>query len=188
MPIFVTIPKILQYLQTRLVLIEKIIKSKPKTVAIPRLIEEPRPNRFRPVPIEQEPKRNNRFIVILPPEFGIESYFIQKINRPKISFTQNKYEWANIELELFDVIGPSTTKAIYKIIDFCQEHKNLNVKENFLFSLSIQSLDPVGCVVEEWVIDIKEILNIDFGDCDYSNDDVQKIKILIKPYNCELVN
>lgn len=148
-----------------------------------------------------EPKRNNRFIVRFPSEFGIEPLTVQKINRPKINFkpkelnimnqTQfisSNFEWSNFEIELIDFIGPSTSSGVYNLIDFCQDHIKYNVIEDFLFSFSIEALDPVGVVIEKWIIYVKELLEVDFGNYDYSDDSLQKIKITLKPFDCKILN
>jgi hypothetical protein len=39
---------------------------------------------FRPVPIEQEPKRKNRFVLEFPTELGIESFLVQTSGKPSL--------------------------------------------------------------------------------------------------------
>ena len=130
-------------------------------------------------PHDFEPKRNNRFIVIFPEQFNIESFVIQKINKPK--FTDGK--WENIKVDFIDPIGPSASQGLYKIINFLPEVNNEN---NELFNVKIISLDPIGEEIEECLIYDGEILTINFGDLDYGNDDFQKPYIIIKPLKCEL--
>ena len=78
---------------------------------------------FRPVPVEQEPKRNNRFVLEFPTELGIESFLVQTSGKPTIeineteipymntfTYVAGKYKWAPIDIEFIDVIGPSTTQ------------------------------------------------------------------------------
>ena len=133
---------------------------------------------IRPVPIEQEPKRENRFVVEFPEEFNIESYTVQTCTRPKLI----NYEWQNFVITLIDVICPSTSKAIKNMIDYCQENKN----EEILFEFKIKSLDPVGVDVQTWTISVKELVEVDFGHCDYDNGDISMIKVILKPKFCVL--
>ncbi len=39
---------------------------------------------FRPVPIDQEPKLKNRFVLEFPTELGIESYLVQTSKKPSM--------------------------------------------------------------------------------------------------------
>ena len=80
---------------------------------------------FRPVPVEQEPKRKNRFVLEFPSELGIESFNVQTSGKPTIeigsteiqymntsTFVAGRYKWAAIDIEFIDVIGPSTTQKV----------------------------------------------------------------------------
>ena len=40
---------------------------------------------FRPSPIEQEPKRKNRFVLEFPTELGIDSFNVMTSGKPKIT-------------------------------------------------------------------------------------------------------
>lgn len=149
---------------------------------------------FQPVPVEHEPKFENRFIVCFPERFQMESFVVQKINRPSISLSPSGYEWNNIEIEFLDLIGPSTTKRIYDIIKFCKREKKkkkwlfFKRKENILFSIHLISLDPCGIEIERWVIEVKDVLSANFGEFDYTSDELQKCSITLKPFNCTLID
>lgn len=176
--------KLRNNVQTRIVLTEKEVK----------LIKvENKISAFRPIPVEFEPKRNNRFLVEFPVEFEIESFLVQKINRPKIVFIQNikeligSYQWEDFNIEFIDVVGSSTTNGIINMIQFCQENKGINPNKP-LFNFSIKSLDPVGVEVEDWIIEVQDLLKVDFGECDYGNDGLQKIKVTLRPFDCILNN
>jgi hypothetical protein len=126
-----------------------------------------------------EPKKINLFIVEFPKEFDIQSWAIQKINKPY--FLNNK--WGNITVSFIDTIPESASKGLYNIINFLKE----NIKtDKILFEISIKTLDPVGNVVEEWIIQVEEVLNINFGNLNYADKNYQEPTLLIKPYNCIL--
>jgi len=55
-----------------------------------------------------------------------------------------------------------------------------------MFDIKIESLDPVGVTIDEWIITVEEILTIDFGDLDYQNSDILKPYLIIKPLLCKL--
>lgn len=129
--------------------------------------------------VQYEPKRNNRFIVEFPEIFGIEKNSITKVNKPK--FTDNK--WEDIRVDFVDLIGPSTSQSLYKIIDFINKNDDDNKK---LFGFIIASLDPTGMVVETWRIDVEKVLTINFGELDYSDTETQKPYLIVRPLNCVL--
>lgn len=136
------------------------------------------------LPIPFEVKRNNRFVVEFPKEIEIESWVIQSITKPKLI----NGCWANIDIVMLDPINPSTSQAVMKMIEYCDKNKpSLFSKKRSLFTFTIKVLDPVGVEVEEWVINVEEFLSADFGNVDYSSDDIQKIKISLQPLNCKLL-
>ena len=135
------------------------------------------------VPTEIDVKRDNRFVVEFPKEFGIESYFIQSIKKP--SLVNGK--WQNIEVSLFDPISPSMTEAVHSVMYFCKKNKlNFFSKKKCLFEIIIKGLDPTGVEVERWSVGIKEIVSIDFGSYDYAEDGIQSIRLEFKTSDCRL--
>jgi hypothetical protein len=156
---------------------------------------------FKPVPIEQEPKRENRFVVEFPSEFGIESYVVQKINKPRIQFVStpyknpdgshtiinSDYKWDNFEIEFLDIIGPSTSAKLLNMVNICKNRREkIADKKAPLFTFYIKSLDPTGVEIEKWKITVAELLDVNFGDLDYGSDKLQFCKVVLKPLDCEL--
>lgn len=124
------------------------------------------------IPIESEPKRNNRFIV----EFvgtTIESWTVTKTKRPTYNLDGG---WEDLKFELLDPIGPSTSKAIFNDI-IKKDKKNCVVK--------IFMLDPTGVVVETWTL-YGDYISIDFGKIDYSINDISTIIIIFNIKRCKL--
>ena len=128
---------------------------------------------------ETDPNIKCRFVLEFPKEFGIDSFAVQKVNRPKLI----NYEWQDFEIYLLDIIEPSTSKSIAKMIDYCKDAKNTR---EILFSFSILTLDARGIKLNTWKIDVAELVDVDFGTCDYEVDDFQIIKVTLKPLNCTL--
>ena len=50
----------------------------------------------------------------------------------------------------------------------------------------LYSLDPTGVEVEKWTLEQCQIVSIDFGDNDYSSDDLTNITLEIQPWRCIL--
>jgi len=126
-------------------------------------------------------KRNDRFLIELPDMFELKYWCIQKTDKPK--FTNGK--WENIKIEFVDVISPSTSQGLFKIVDFIRKRKDDNKN---LFDVKIKQLDQTGVPVEEWVISVEKILTINFGVVDYNNDDIQRPFLILKPLRCVLNN
>ena len=130
-------------------------------------------------PMQHEPKRNDRFLVEFPKQFNIQPWCIQKINKPK--FTDGK--WEDIRIDFIDPIGPSTSRCLFKIVNFIESNSCDNRK---LFEVRIKSLDPTGVGVEEWVVNVEKVLTINFGELDYGDCESQKPFLILKPLNCVL--
>ena len=151
---------------------------------------------FRPVPIEQEPKRENRFVVEFPTEMGIESYLVKSCKKP--SFTVNSVEIpymntfdyvagqvkvGTVDIEFIDVIGPSTSQ---KIMEWFNVHfegatGRMGYAVGYKKNLVIKALDPVGVEVEKWVLIGAMLTNVDFGNFDHSSDAIANVKITVQP-------
>lgn len=136
-----------------------------------------RPIVFHPVPIGAEPKRDNRFVVILPDEFEIESWLVQSCDLPKI----RNGELQPIKITFLDLIGPSTSTKVLALFEICADRKRREVE---LFDFTIALLDPIGIRIEEWTISVSELLEVDFGVMDYGDNSLHKLSILVQPNNC----
>jgi hypothetical protein len=134
-------------------------------------------------PPEMEPKRYNRFKVEFPELFRIPPYFIQSAKKP--SWVNGK--WQNMDITLIDPIGPSMTEAVMDLIEYCDLMKGGLFSKKPIFSYSIIALDATGVEVEKWIIDVKELLSVDFGDYSYGSGEIQKISIWFKPLKCTLI-
>lgn len=128
-----------------------------------------------------EPKMQNRFIVQFPEEFGIPSYIVSSVNKPK--FANGK--WENIKIEFIDVINSITSRGLYKIVNRVTfRPPDSQIKE--LFTIKISTLDAIGTSIEDWEVSIGKILKIDFGELNYDSDEVQRQSLLLEPLNCSL--
>lgn len=154
---------------------------------------------FRPSPIEQEPKRKNRFYLEFPTELGFESYLVQMAGKPKIEiaatempymntsqFVAGRYKWGTIDIEFIDVIGPSTTQKVMEWVRLHAESATgkMGYAVGYKKNLVLKALDPVGVDVEKWTLVGCQITNADFDGFDYGSDDVMKCKITIQPDRC----
>jgi hypothetical protein len=124
------------------------------------------------IPNQFEPMRQNRYLVELPIQFEIPSYFITEANRP-IFNTQTRC-WESFQIKIITPISPSITERL------------LNIQNNYTyFTFQIKMLDPTGVVVEHWGIDVESYL-IDYGNLNYNEDNILCATITINPSNCYL--
>lgn len=136
------------------------------------------------LPVEYEPMRKNRFLVKFPDEFKLEEWYTESINRPKYTVGS---KWSNMEIVFRDVVGHSSSKALFNLIKFIEKFKVYTEPQQLpLFLFEILMLDPTGIAVETWQIAVEEIVTIDFGNCDYGSDEIEKPRMIIKPLYCVL--
>ena len=156
---------------------------------------------FRPVPVEQEPKRKNRFVLEFPGELGIHSYLVQTSGKPKMTINSTeiqymntstwvagRYKWETMDISFIDVIGPSTTQ---KVMEWVRLHAETSTGRmgyaiGYKKTLVLKALDPTGVEVEKWTLHGCMITSASFDDYDYSADDVSKVQITIQPDKCVL--
>lgn len=156
---------------------------------------------FRPIPVEQEPKKKNRFVLEFPTELGIESYLVQTSGKPKLeignveipymnssTWVAGRSKWGTIDIEFIDVIGPSTTQKINEWISLHFEAATglMGYAIGYKKNLVLKALDPVGVEVEKWTLVGSFITSADFDSFDYGDEGFIKCKITIQPDRCLL--
>lgn len=126
-----------------------------------------------------EPNRKNCFIVKFN-TINIEPFIVQQITLPKL--INNK--WDDITIICIDTISVSTAEILYQ---FIEKNKNKWFSKKSIFDITISILDLKGNEIKKWTILVKKIKEIDFGYCDYGNDDINQITIKIEPLDCKLI-
>ena len=145
-----------------------------------------------------EPKMKNRFILYMD---GIPSYLVKKVARPTIKqdskpldhinvqrYVKGKTTWGSMALELYDPIVPSGAQAVMEWVRL--HHESVTGRDGYLEfykkDLTLNVLGPVGDKVEEWIIKGAQITEVNFGDMDWSTDDVMTFTLTIQPDYCVL--
>jgi hypothetical protein len=156
---------------------------------------------FRPSPVEQELKRKNRFVLEFPTELGIESYNVQTSSKPTIDigsveipymntsqYVAGRYKFGTMEIEFIDPIGPSSTQKVMEWIRLHAEPATgrMGYAVGYKKNLILKALDPAGEDVEKWTLIGCSITTGNFGDFDYSSEDISKVKITVQPDRCLL--
>ena len=157
---------------------------------------------FRPVPIEQEPKRKNRFVLEFPTELGIESFLVQTSGKPSLeigsteipymntsTWVAGRSKWSTIEVKFIDVIGPSTTQKIMEWVRLHAESVTgrMGYAAGYKKNVDLEMLDPTGVVVEKWILEGTFLSSVDFGSLGYSTDALADITASLRMDRCILV-
>lgn len=150
---------------------------------------------FRPMPIEHEPKRPNRFILEFPEEFKIEPWIVQALTRPKINLINGNYVWENIQIKFLDIIPQSTSNKLFNIVEYFKKENSLfsliksklGLKKEAGFTLYLKDLDPVGVGVGGFKMHVRNIVSLDFGRSDYSSSELLEIELVLEIQDCEII-
>ena len=138
-----------------------------------------------------EPKLQNRFIMFID---GIPAYLIKKIQRPNITFGEvvldhinvkrkikGKANWENITCDLYDPITPSGAQAVMECVRL--SHESVTGRDGYSDfykkDIRINTLGPVGDIVEEWILKGAYCQNSNFGDMDWTSDTPANINMTI---------
>lgn len=156
---------------------------------------------LRPVPIDIEPKRQNRWVLEFPSDLEFSEWMVQTTSRPQVSiaeteipfmntstFVAGRSTWNTINITFIDPIGPSATQKVMQWIRQCIEHSTgrMGYATNYKKNLVLKMLDPAGETVEKWIIEGAFVTEASFGDLDYSSDGLADVSITIRPDRCIL--
>ena len=136
-----------------------------------------------------EPKLQNRFLMVVD---GIPSYLIRKVARPSVTFGEvvldhinvkrklkGKANWDNVSCDLYDPVTPSGAQSVMEWIRL--SHESVTGRDGYSDfykkDIYIQTLGPVGDVVEEWILKGAFVSNANFGDMDWSSETPANINI-----------
>ena len=138
-----------------------------------------------------EPKLQNRFLMQIE---GVPAYLIKKISRPSITFNEvvldhinvkrkikGKAKWDNITCDLYDPVTPSGAQSVMEWIRL--SHESVTGRDGYSDfykkNIHIQTLGPVGDIVEEWILKGAYCQQASFGDMDWNTDTPAQIAITI---------
>ena len=122
-----------------------------------------------------EPLRKTRYRIEFEEPFnGVKDYSVKETSKPKLK----NGCWENIEIKFYDIIGESSSYALMQGISV---HQNNNYAlDSIEVNYSITLLDSKGVSVSKWEI-TGNIVEIDFGNLSYDDNDICIIKLVVKP-------
>ena len=138
-----------------------------------------------------EPKVANRFIMYVD---GIPSYMIKEVGEIKIEQgeivlnhintyrkVKGKAKWGDLSMTLFDPITPSGAQAVMEWVRL--SHESVTGRDGYSDfykkDIRINSLGPVGDIVEEWILKGAYCQSANFGDMDWTSDTPANISMTI---------
>lgn len=138
-----------------------------------------------------EPKMANRFILYMD---GIPSYLVKKVTRPTLTqevkpidhinvqrYVKGKSKWGTVQMTLYDPIVPSGAQAVMEWVRL--HHESVTGRDGYLEfykkDLTLNGLGPVGDKVEEWILKGAQISEVNFGEMDWSQDNVMEFTVTL---------
>ena len=153
------------------------------------------------MPLQYEPLRKNRWILRFPADLGIQEWYVASAKRPSMSqaakpiqflntetYVLGRYNWDEINVTLNDPIGPSASQAV---MEWNRLHsESLTGRQGYAAGykrdVELAMLDPIGVVVQLWILKNCFITKLDFGEVSYSTDDIAQITMTLRPDYCIL--
>ena len=156
---------------------------------------------LRGIPMNYEPKRQNRFVLEFPDELGIEVWKVQKTGKPSMTiesteikymntsnYVAGQYKWNPVTITLLDTIGPSTSTQLMEWVRLEAESLTgrMGYAAGYKKTLILKQLDPLGAVVEKWTMEECMITDVKFGDNSHDDAAVNTVEITVQPFRCIL--
>jgi hypothetical protein len=147
------------------------------------------------MPLQYEPLRKNRWLFRFPSDLGIMEWFCESAKRPSIqqkdveipflntsTWVVGRYTWDTIQVTLRDPIGPSASQAVMEWVRLHSESVTgrQGYAAGYKRDVEIEMLDPTGVVVQKWILKNTMCTNVDFGDLNYSQDDLSTITMTLR--------
>ena len=147
------------------------------------------------MPLNYEPLRKNRWLLRFPADLGIQEWWLKGAKRPSIkqegkeipflntsTWVVGRYTWDEMQITLRDPIGPSASQAVMEWVRLHSESVTgrQGYAAGYKRDVELEMLDPTGVVVSKWILKNTMVTNADFGDLDYSQDDLATIQMTLR--------
>lgn len=147
------------------------------------------------MPLNYEPLRKNRWLLRFPADLGIQEWWCSQAKRPSIkqeakeipflntsTWVVGRYTWDEMQVTLRDPIGPSASQAVQEWIRLHSESVTgrQGYAAGYKRDVELEMLDPTGVVVSKWVLKNTMATTADYGELDYSSDDLATITLNLR--------
>jgi hypothetical protein len=147
------------------------------------------------MPLNYEPLRKNRWLLRFPADLGIQEWWCQTAHRPAIkqegkpiqflnteTYVVGRYTWDEMQITLRDPIGPSASQAVMEWVRLHSESVSgrQGYAAGYKRDVELEMLDPTGVVVSKWILKNTMCTAADFGELDYSSDELATIQITLR--------
>lgn len=154
------------------------------------------------MPIPYEPKRQNRFILRFEASMGINEWYVTSTSRPKAkikdveipflntsTYVAGRFNWDPIQVKFKDPIGPSAAQALMEWFRLHAESVTgrMGYAAGYKKNVDLEMLDPTGVVVEKWILVGCFLTDLNFGELNYSQDELATIDATLRMDRCILV-
>lgn len=154
------------------------------------------------MPLQYEPKRQNRFILSFPNSLGINSWYVESTTRPKIKISEvpipflntetyvaGRFNWESMDVTFRDPIGPSASQALMEWVRLHAESVTgrMGYAAGYKKDITLEMLDPTGVAVEKWLLIGTFLTGVDFDSLSYDSDKLVTVKATLRPDRCILV-
>jgi hypothetical protein len=151
------------------------------------------------MPIPYEPKRKNRFILRFPSSLGINEWYVFSTSRPSAkikeveipflntsTYVAGRFNWESIKVQFKDPIGPSASQALMEWFRLHAESVTgrMGYAAGYKKDVELEMLDPTGVVVEKWILQGCFLTDLNFGDLNYSQDELATIDATLRMDRC----
>jgi hypothetical protein len=143
-----------------------------------------------------EPKKQHQFVLSIDSgTVSIPSYLIKASGKPQLTqgevtldhinvqrYVKGKSNWNALTISLYDAIEPSGAQAV---MDWIMQHHESHTgrdgySTDYKKEILLQQLDPRGAIIEQWKLSGCWITDSNWGDLDWSTEDVVMIDLGIR--------
>lgn len=147
------------------------------------------------MPLAYEPLRKNRWLLRFPADLGIQEWWLASAKRPSINQAEQeipflntstwvvgRYTWDTMQVVLRDPIGPSASQAVMEWVRLHSESVTgrQGYAAGYKRDVELEMLDPTGVVVSKWILKNTMVTTVDFGNLDYSQNDLADITLTMR--------
>jgi hypothetical protein len=102
------------------------------------------------------------------------------------TYVAGRFTWDPIKVQFKDPIGPSASQALMEWFRLHAESVTgrMGYAAGYKKDVELEMLDPTGVVVEKWILQGCFLTDLNFGDLNYSQDELATIDATLRMDRC----